>query len=146
MESINTFFEGDNIGSLAVIEIAHINDFLNFNPPLFREGRDWKQIEFLPESGQLSPTYEEDDNGNVYSYKGSFSIKRPSIEEESAMLPFIGKKSVLRLTDMNMRVRIIGLPDCPVAVKMTGTTGNKYTSAPSNDYSFAVDQPVKAIG
>lgn len=146
MESINTFHEGDNIGTLAVVEIAHQEDFLNFDPPLFREGRDWKQIEFLDESGSLSVSHDEDDNGIVFGYSGKFSIKRPTDEEENAMLPYIGQKSIMRLTDHNGRVRIIGLQDCPVTIKMSGSTGTKYTGAPSNDYSFAVDQHKKALG
>ncbi|RYD76892.1 MAG: hypothetical protein EOP55_10495 [Sphingobacteriales bacterium] len=133
-------FEGDNIGSLLKAEIAHHSDFDNFNPAVFKAGKDWINIPFKEESGSFKGGNEDSDNGQIYSYEGKFFIHRVREEVRKALHPFLGQHGVMRLTDLNGEVYIIGAPGMPVTLTVTAGTGEKYSSENGSLFSFAVVQ------
>lgn len=140
-----THYEGDVIGGIAKLEIAYHWDFTQFYPAVFAAGKDWKEIEALPETGELKYKAEETEHGPLYSYSGSFSVLKLSESVETAILPYIGESSILRITDNNGRIFIVGLPGAPVSLALSAGTGRKYTSQNSFDFDFSVEQVRPAV-
>lgn len=143
MEKIHTIHEGDSIGSFWKAEIAHKDDFLNFSDTeiLFRDNKGWKEIDITDESGIISFSELENENGNIIKYQGSFGLHDPILEISKKMKAFIGRKSVVRLTSHNNEVYVLGDPFNPVFISSDGSTGRKYTDRSQIDYSFSVDMP-----
>ena len=133
-------YEGDNIGGLAKIRIAFHTDFESFNPEVFKAGKDWLDIPFKEESGQLQPSADDSDNGIVYNYSGKFFIHRLRPEIENELNTYLGQVSVIEITDLNDEVYIIGAPGMPVTLQLGGDTGAKYTSENGAGYQFDIDQ------
>ncbi|WP_353183558.1 hypothetical protein [Parapedobacter lycopersici] len=146
MAKIHKLYEGDNIGSIfSVVEIAHVTDFSGFNPLVFRAGKNWNQVDILPESGSLASEESDTDNGPLYTYQGKFRIQHPTTALDNTLAPYIGQRSVLRIRDMNGRYYIIGSPVCPVTIVKGGDTGEAYTGAPHYEYGYKVEQPHPAL-
>lgn len=142
-----SIFEGDNIGSIALLEIAAHTDFTGFNPALFASGKDWQIIELGNEAGELKRVSEETEHGILYTYGGGFNVHRIRQEAEAALLPFVGQKAILRITDSNGFVSIIGEPGNPVTLKEESSSGQRYASRNGYSFSFQVSmiQPAYAV-
>lgn len=133
------FFEGDNIGSLAKLEITLHSNFDNFNPAVLSAGKTWLNIPFKEQTGSLQIETADTENGNVYTYTGDFFINRlrPELAELNA---YLGQFVVMRITDLNGEVYIIGAPGMPVTLTLAGGTGKKYTSENGASYIFVIEQ------
>lgn len=134
------YYQGDNIGSLASVEIALHTDFAGFNPVNFLNGKGWTLVPFKDESGNMSFKVDETANGTVYTYAGRFFLQNLRNEVEETLYPFIGQRAVMRLIDMNGRVYIIGAPGTPVTLAVSGGTGDKYASENGQEFSFKSEQ------
>lgn len=133
-------FEGNNIGSIAKLEIAFHTDFSSFNPAVLQNGKQWFNILFKEESGFLKINVEETENGLVYSYSGAFFIHRIRPEVVNEVNPYLGQLTVMRITDINGEVYIIGAPGVPVTLTLDAQTGEKYTAENGSNYTFATQQ------
>ncbi|MCX2473556.1 hypothetical protein OQZ33_04345 [Pedobacter sp. MC2016-05] len=138
-------YEGDNIGSLLSAEIAHHTDFDNFNPAVFKAGKSWIKIPFKEESGSFKGGNEDSDNGQIYSYDGEFFIHRIREEVRTELHPFLGQHGVLRLTDLNGEVYIIGAPGMSVTLTVSAGTAEKYAGENGSLFSFAISQPFEYL-
>lgn len=145
MGKLYDLYEGDNIGGIAHIEIAHVTDFLGFNPIVFKPTKDFQELPFLPGTGMLKDEENETKNGAQYSYAGLFSIQRPANSIENILRPYIGMKSVLRITDLNGRTQIIGSPACPVELTRETDRGRRASDQAKMEFRFSVTQPHPAI-
>jgi hypothetical protein len=141
-----THYEGDNIGSIAGFKIAHTYDLQSFNPVTFKNGRKWLDVPFKEQSGNLALKVEDTPNGPVYMYSGNFSIHNLRDQVDNEMHPFIGSNSVAMVTDLNGRVYVIGTPEIPVTLTMSGGTGQRYVDENGQEFQFKVDQIKKALG
>lgn len=143
MGKLHTIYEGSLIGSILKVDIAHKNDFLNFNDQeiLFRQNRDWKEIEITDETGMLSFSELDTEHGELVRFQGEFALHGPIKIISVKIRPYIGRKSVLRITTLNKEVFILGDPNNPVLITSTGDTGKRYIDRSQMDYSFSVDQP-----
>lgn len=143
MEKLHKIHEGSSIGSFFKLEIAHKNDFLNFNIQeiLFRENRNWKEIEITDETGMLSFSQLDSEHGELVRFQGEFSLHGPIKSISEKIRPYIGRKSVLRITTLNREVFVLGDPNNPVLITSSGDTGKRYVDRSQMDYSFSVDQP-----
>lgn len=148
MEKLISIFEGDSIGSILSLQIAHKNDFLNFNESeiLFRENRDWKDLEFTDETGEFSFNENENEHGELSTCSGVFGFHGPIQSIAKVMRPYLGRKSVLKITSLTKETFIIGHPENPVLIGSTGGTGKKYIDRPIVEYRFAVDVPIMCEG
>ena len=140
MGKLNILHEGDNIGGILRVQIAMISDFESFAPVRFKPGKHWKEIDIYPESGLLKSDVQHSDNGRYYTYAGSFRIHHPNRKDESAIDPFIGPLSIMRITDHNKYVQVIGTPDEPVTLSRSADTGSKVTDLAHNAFAFTVSQ------
>lgn len=145
MEKLLSIFEGDSIGSFYKAEIAHINDFLNMSADevLFRGGRDWKELEITDETGNISFTEAETANGTIAQYSGGFGFHGPIQSISKVMRPYVGRKSVLRLTSLTDEVFILGDQFNPVTISSSADTGTRYINRPQINYSFSLDMPLE---
>ena len=139
------YYEGDNIGSLLKVEAAYHTDFSGFNPLSFYTGKSWLEIPFKEQTSALFLKVADTANGLVYGYSGKFFIHHLSDEVDDTLYPYLGQISVLRLTDMNNRVYIIGSPGLPVTMETSTGTGDKYTSENGQEFSFKVDMINRAL-
>ena len=138
--SLVSIFEGDNIGSISNIEIAHHTDFERWHPAKFHSGNNWQNIEITGEMAELKRKTKDDPNGIIYTYSGFFDIQSIRDEVEINLMPFIGRKSILRITDNNGRVYVIGQPKNPVLLEEESTTGKLYKNKNGYLFSFSVVQ------
>jgi hypothetical protein len=140
------YYEGDNIGSIKAIDIIRCDLPTGFNPAVLPIGAVWTSIPFKQESGVLVPKIDVSDNGPVYNYSGSFLIPNMRDEVDLLLMPFCGKAiAILRITDMNGRVYIIGSPDAPVTLNLAATTGQKYINENGAMFNFLVEQTTAAL-
>lgn len=137
-------FIGDIIGSIYKMEAAHHTDLTGFAPVEFLAGKGWQQIPFAEENGELRLAVQETDNGLVYAYSGTVAIQRLRPEVQLALLPYLGQGSVLRITDMNDQVYIIGAPGLPVNLQLDGSTGQQFTGRNGYTLSFSISQNFEA--
>jgi len=133
-------FEGDNIGSLLKAEFALHTDFESFNPALFKTGKAWQNLPFKEQSGSFKGGNEDSENGNIFSYEGKFFIHRIREEVRTALHPYLGQHVVLKLTDLNGEVYIIGAPGMPVTLSVSASTGENYSTENGSLFSFAISQ------
>lgn len=133
-------YEGDNFGSIASLDIAGFSDFQSFNPATFKNGKKWTAVPFKEQTGILSIKSEETPNGPLYSYSGNFYIHNLRDQVDNALQPLIGTKSVMRITDLNGRIYVIGSPENPVTLNSNGSTGQRYTDENGQEFQFKVEQ------
>lgn len=140
------YFEGDNIGSLRAVDIIRKDLPIGMNPVQLPYGADWTSIPLKDEGGILQLKTTDSDNGPVYTYSGSFLVPNMRDEVDQVLLPLCGKEiCILRLTDMNGRLYIIGTPDAPVTLNIAATTGQKYSNENGSTFNFTVDQTSAAV-
>lgn len=137
-------YQGNNIGSIAVFEIAHQMDLLGFNPVTFKAGSSWKKIPFREQGGKIKEVIEETDNGMLCTYSGSIVLPCMRDEVDLVMDKFLGRRSVVKITDMNGRIYIIGAPGLPVEIGSTGDTGENFTNENAKQFDYKIAQPFKA--
>lgn len=140
MEKLNQIHEGDNIGGILKVQIALLSELESFAPIVFKSGKSWKEIEIYPESGMFKSDVPHGDNGKYYSYAGSFKIHFPNRKDENAFDKFIGPVNVMRITDLNRYVQVIGSPEEPVTFSRTYESGSKVTDLSHNSFTFSVSQ------
>lgn len=142
MEKLHNIYEGSLIGSIFKVFIAHKNDFLNFNDReiLFRQDRDWKEIEITDETGMLSFKEVDTEHGELVTFNGEFSLHGPIKLISEKMRPYIGLKSVLKIITLNKEEFILGDPSNPVSLTSSGESGKLYIDRSQIDYSFSVNQ------
>lgn len=145
MGKLYELHEGDNIGGIARIEIAHVTDFLGFNPIVFKPTKAFAELPFVPGSGMLKDEENDTKNGAQYSYAGLFAVQRPTSSTENILRPYIGQASVLRITDLNGEVLIIGSPACPVELSRETDRGRKPSDMSKMEIRFSVTQPHPAL-
>ncbi|GGH28329.1 hypothetical protein FAZ19_19750 [Sphingobacterium alkalisoli] len=140
MGKLFEMYEGDNVGGIATLQIAHVTDFKSFNPVVFHPGKAWREIELYPDSGLMKSDVQHGDNGTSYSYAGSFKIHHQNKKIENILDKYIGPVSVMRVTDMNRYAQVIGSPLEPVTLSRSADTGSKPTDLNHNQFSFTVAQ------
>lgn len=138
------YYEGDNIGGLAKIEAIEHNNILSLDPLIIATGSAWFEIPFKEESGRMSPKSEMTANGRVFTYAGRFFLQRLRNEVDIAITPYLDDVAVLRITDMNGRVSIIGAPSTPVTIGESADTGQRYVNENGIEYTFTIDQYFRA--
>ncbi|HEY0177044.1 MAG TPA: hypothetical protein VGC08_11745 [Pedobacter sp.] len=136
--------EGDNIGSIAKFEIIYNSWVSSLGPVTLNPGRAWLAVPFKEQTGQMKVDTEDNVNGTVYNYSGSIYLHNMRDEVDQAMNPFLGQVSMIRVTDMNGRIYIIGAPDFPVTVTSSGDTGKTYVSENGKEYQFKIEQTFEA--
>lgn len=141
----NNQYEGDNIGGIAKLEIAHVQDFKSFNPVSFHPNKFWKEITFHPNSGLLKDEVNDSDHGQYYSYAASVKITHRDKELEQIIDRLIGQCSVIRVTDMNGYRQVIGSPEAAVLITRSGDTGSAPTDVNQYILNFTVSQPERAL-
>ena len=138
------FFEGNNIGSLKKVEIILRDDIQSLNPLVLKPGKTFTDIPLTSQKNSLSEKTEETENGTVFSYSGKFFVHRIRQEVKEAMRVFLGKRTVMRVTDMNDEVSILGYPGNEVILTLTANTGENYSSQNGTEYNFSVDMSFQA--
>lgn len=138
-------YEGDQLGSIKKVEAAYHTSFTSFNPAVFAGAASWQQIQFTEETGSLFLKVNGTSQGLLYKYSGGFGVPKLRDEAEDALLPLIGKVLILRITDMNDRIYIIGAPNIPVSLELDGETGNEFKNASGYRIAFSVEQTWKAF-
>lgn len=140
MGKLFEFYEGDNVGGIATLQIAHITDFAGFAPIQFKSGKGWKEIELYPDSGLLKSDVQHGDQGTSYNYAGSFKIHHQNRKTEKILDKYIGPVSIFRITDLNRYTQVIGSPSEPVTLSRSADSGSKTTDLNHNQFSFSVAQ------
>lgn len=136
--------QNDNIGSIQKFEIVLQTDVESFAPVVLKSGKTWLEIEPLPETGSLRFSTNETDNGTLFNYAVAFKHSKLSQTTEDALDVFVGKRSVLKVTDMNDRVYIIGAPGLPCDFSYDGDTGNSPTEQNAYTINAGVAQTFRA--
>jgi hypothetical protein len=135
------YYENDNIGSIKFVDILLHSLPIAFRPLYLPIGTDWIRIPMKEEAGELKLKSEDSANGPIYTYFGSFFVHNMRDEVDEVLLPFCGKAiAIMRITDMNDRVYIIGTPDAPVTLNVAAGTGLKYINENGSAFNFTVDQ------
>jgi hypothetical protein len=137
-------YEGDNIGSVQNAEIVEHYKIASVNPIVLKPGMSWISIPFKEESGNLYLKTEDSDNGTIYNYTVQVFINNMRNEIDAELGKFLTPTGVLRVTDMNDRVYIIGGPDKPVTMNETSTTGQKFTNENGSMFDFTSSQSERA--
>lgn len=138
-------YEGDNIGGIFKLEYCPHYGFSSFNPAVLAAGYTWHEIPFKGESCELFLKLDTTPHGPLFTYSGPFAIHNQRDEVETTLFPYVGKHLVLRLTDMNGRVYIIGAPDAPVELSLGAKSGQRYVDENGTGFSFEVAQIDKAV-
>lgn len=139
------YYEGDNVGSLLKVEFIEHYNLASFNPSVPGPGFDWTDVPLKEQSGVLKVKIEDTDNGKVYTYSGKWNIHNMRDDVDAVMINLVGQISVLRLTDMNGRIYIIGAPGIPVTITINQDTGEKYINENGTEFLFTVEQPFAAL-
>jgi hypothetical protein len=139
------FHEGDNIGSILKLEAAPHYDFSGFNPVAFHFGKGWIDIPFKEESGVLQLKADDTDHGISFNYAGRFFIHKQRADVRSTLYPFLGQHLILKVTDLNGEVYIIGKPGCPVTLELSATTGQRYADENGMEFQFKIEQDSVAV-
>ncbi|KAA8483750.1 hypothetical protein BDE36_1786 [Arcticibacter tournemirensis] len=134
------FHEGDNIGSIAICEIAFPFSFSSFNPAVLAIGYTWLSLPLDDQSGSLNLKVSDTDNGPVYTYSGGLKIHNLRESVDNTLYRYVASGAVMRITDMNGRIYIIGAPDEPVTVSLNGGTGEKFADENRQQMQFKIDQ------
>lgn len=137
-------YEGDNIGSIAECLITFPFAFSHF-PGILNSGYTWEKIPFNPGTGNLFLKVADSDNGPVYTYNGGGRVHRMRKEADDMIFEYIVNGGVMKVTDMNGKVYIIGNPDAPVTVSLSGGTGTNYTDENGMDIQFKIEQGEPAL-
>ncbi|WP_316743404.1 hypothetical protein [Pedobacter antarcticus] len=137
--------QGNNIGSIAAFEITHQLDLIGFNPVTFIPGLSWTKVPFREQGGRIKEVIEETENGMLCTYTGSIILPCMRDDVDLVMDKYLGQKSVVRITDMNGRIYIIGAPGLPVEIGSTGDTGENFTNENAKQFEFKIAQPFKAM-
>ena len=135
------YYENDNIGSTKYVDIILHSLPIAFRPLYLPIGADWIRIPIKEDFGELRIKTESTDNGPVYTYYGNFFVHNMRDEVDEVLLPFCGRAiAIMRITDMNDRVYIIGTPDAPVTLNIDAGTGKKWINENGSAFNFTVDQ------
>jgi hypothetical protein len=138
-------YEGDNFGSVQKAEIIEHYKIASVNPIVLKPGMSWTIIPFKEESGNLFLKTEDSDNGRIYNYTVQLFINNMRNEVDTTMDKFLTAVGVLRVTDMNDRIYIIGGPDAPASMTETSTTGQKFTNENGSMFDFTSAQSERAL-
>ena len=138
-------FEGNNIGGLSKLEICFHTDLASYNPAVFKAGKAWLDIPFDDESAVLDFNAEETDQGNLYNYTGRVELRKQRPDVKAALYPYIGRNSIIKATDMNGEVSILGAPGLAVKLSAQAKTGAKYIDKNSLTIAFEVQMPFVAL-
>ncbi len=138
-------YEGNNIGGIQKVEHCPHYGFSGFYPAVLANGYAWAEIPIKPESGALYLKVDDTVHGLLYTYSGPFFLHNQRDEVEDELYPILGTSRILRITDMNGRIYIIGAPGCPVTITLNASTGQRYVDENGAGFSFQVEQTTKAV-
>jgi hypothetical protein len=133
-----------NIGSIQKLELVMHNQLSDYAPVVLNAGVAWLEIELLPDNASLLLTAEDTENGMLFTYRVNAAHTVLRDEVEDLLNPFLGQRSIVRVTDMNDRVYILGMPGTPCAFTYNGNTGNNPTEQNGYAINIQVAQPFKA--
>jgi hypothetical protein len=122
-----SFSEGGSVGGILELYLQHFWHFSSLNPVTFKNGADWDEMEFLPESASCKDSASRVDNGTEYSYSLVFGFNKQSENLYNAFARYIGQTGIVKFTDHNGLTRILGTLKNRVTVKQDGDTGNNPT-------------------
>jgi len=138
-------YEGNNIGSIAKLEITSCYLISGFNPVTFYPGGSWINVPFKEQTGELKEETEDHVNGTIYTYSGSIFVPNLRDEIDATMRMYIGQTSMIRATDMNGRVYILGSPHIPVMLNSSGNTSKTFIGENGKEFQFKVEQNYPAL-
>lgn len=130
-------YEGDNIGGIAELELAFTFAFSSFFPAVMRPGASWDRIAF--DSGSMSVKTSEADNGPVYNYAVAVRVHNMRDDVDAVIGKYIAAGCVARVVDLNGRVYLLGSPDMPVSLVVSGGTGEKPTDENGIDIKLSIE-------
>ena len=133
-----------NIGSIQKLEFVFHTDISTYNPVVLNAGIVWEELEFLPENASLSLTVAETDNGPLFTYRIIAAHAQLRDEVETLLNKYIGNRAVIRVTDHNDRVYILGAPGLPCLLDYSGNTGSSPSEQNAYVINIQVAQPYKA--
>ncbi|MNL18008.1 hypothetical protein D3C87_1391310 [compost metagenome] len=139
------YYEGDNIGACAKAEFIEHYNLASFNPAVPLAGESWTEIPFKVETCQLQIKILNTENGPVYTYSGKWKMHNMRDEVDDVMFKLVGQITVLRLTDMNGRIYVIGAPGMPVNISINQDTGERFVNENGSEFIFSIDQPFAAV-
>ena len=126
MSFLAQFSEGDNVGSIKAVSLAHKTWLTGVNPVAFISGKDWEDVDFVPEQGQLQHNSRDTENGTVYTYQVWFLFNKQNAALFDAFKKYIGQTGILKVTDGNDVTSIIGTPQYPVTLTHAADTGQAF--------------------
>jgi hypothetical protein len=137
-------FEGNNIASLKKVEVILQDDIESLNPLALKSGKSFLNVPLTPQKNNLTIATEDSENGTVYNHSGKFFLHRVREEIFTSLGNFVGRRSVLRLTDMNNVIYILGTKDNCVLLNFKANTGESYTAQNGVEFTFSVDMAFRA--
>ena len=71
-------------------------------------GGSYKELDFIPFSGNFNETMEKTAAGDVFSFNSDFSIAEIKPETEAELVTITGRRATFKITDANGRVYTVG--------------------------------------
>lgn len=99
-----------------VSSFSDIQDLQLFSPPTFPGGFDWEELNFQRWSAKLDENRRESNGADLYSFTLSCVIHLDSADRFHILHDAQRKEYLIKVTDLNGIVRIIGNPDEPVSI------------------------------
>lgn len=137
-------YEGDNIGSIYELLVIEHYKIQKMNPVTLLPGASWLNVPIRDQSGRIRSRVSASDNGPIYSYQVEAFINHMREEVNVAMDIFHQGIAVLKVTDMNDRVYILGEPNRPVTMEESGDSGQGFASENGTSFDFSISMDHRA--
>lgn len=143
MEGLHT---GENIGGVLEIAVCLIDDVLSMGDEVrFKPNKWWTVIEVIPHTATFVDEEVDTDQGILYNYSGALRRQYPSKSDEVIFSAFVGQCVIMRIVDRNGICRVLGSPECPVAISRSGNRGSKPSDLSYHEFKYSVSQSFRAL-
>lgn len=140
MRNFNELHETDNIGGIAQLFIALVDDLVSTNPITFKAGAGWQKINFHPETASMKSDIQSGDSGKYHSYAGSFKIGKLAVREASLIMNFLGPVCIIKVVDFDGAKFIVGTKEEPVNLAQLSDSGVKPADFSHHNFTFNCEQ------
>jgi len=145
MDNLLTINE-DNIGGIQILQFAPRYYFQSVSPGaiVFKDGRDWINIEIISQTGTIDHESVTDDGGDYYNVSASAALPKERPDIDSVLDQHKGLPCLVKMKDQNGYTRITGCFLGELLISHTSTSGTKAEDENGYRISFKGKQTLKA--
>jgi hypothetical protein len=112
---------------------------------IFGSGYEMERISFIEDTGKISQTEEETDNGTLYNIEVSFIIAAAGPANADPLKGLRNKKIILLAYDSNDQIWLAGQPGSYFNVTVNSTTGTAAMERNSRSVKITAQLSISAV-